>query len=218
MKKIYSNLKKLMPVAILAIVFSMLASCSSSNQFTSSFSKRKYMTGHYSDPVAKVKVEIRNTANVASTDVKEAVSESKMSLNKEVGKISESYTAADQKLSNYKAVQPALVSKHSSEKNMTNGLTAAADSKKNVNTIEQNSSATSSPDSIEKTTGDGGGHHHYLGLFFLCLFLGLIFLLLAAASVVGGSAAGLGLFAILAYLMWVAAIVFLILWIISLVA
>jgi hypothetical protein len=215
MKNFYSNLKKLMPVAILAIVFSMLASCSSSNQFASSFSKRKYMTGHYSDPIAKVKVEARNAVNIASSDIKEAVSESKITLNKEDGKISESNTTANQKLSNYKAVQPVLASKHSSQKSVTNGL-AAANGKKNVSTIEQNSSTTSSPDSVEKTAGEGG-HHHYLGLFFLCLLLGLIFLLLAAVSVVGGSAAGLGLFAILAYIMWIAAIVFLVLWIISLI-
>ena len=215
MKNFYSNLKKLMPLAILAIVFSMLASCSSSNQVASSFSKRKYLAGHYSDPIAKVRVEIKNAVNVASSDTKEAVNNSKIALNKEESKISESYAVAEQKSGN-KAVQPYQASKHSLQKNVTNEIAAAADGKKNVNTIEQTSSI-SSPDSVEKTAGDGG-HHHYLGLFFLCLLLGLVFLLLAAVSVVGGSAAGLGLFAILAYIMWIAAIIFLILWIISLVS
>ncbi len=215
MKNFYSNLKKLMPLAVLAIVISMLASCSSSNQVASSFSKRKYMAGHYSDPIAKVRVEVKNAVNVASSDAKEAVNNSKIALNKEEGKMVESNTIADQKSVNT-VVQPDLASKHLLQKNVTTGIAAAAEGKKNVNTIEQNTSV-SSPNSVEKTAGDGG-HHHYLGLFFLCLLLGLLFVILAAASVVGGSAAGLGIFAILAYLMWLAALVFLILWIISLVS
>jgi hypothetical protein len=217
MKNLYSSLKKLTPIVTLAIVLSMLASCSSSNQFASSFSKRKYMTGHYSDPIAKVKAEVGNAINVAATDNKKAMDNNAVTLKKEDGKITEP-SAADQKSASSKTAQPCRASKHSLHKNLANKIAAATSDKKNANSIEQNTSISTSPDSLEKTTSDSGGHHHYLLAFFLCLLLGLLFTVLAAASVVAGSAAGLGLFAILAYVMWIAALVFLILWIVSLVS
>jgi hypothetical protein len=217
MKNLYSNLKKLMPIAILVIVLSMLASCSSSNQFASSFSKRKYMTGHYSDPVAKVKTEIGNAVNAITSDNKKAADNNAVTLKKADSKISEPSAIADQKSGNAKAAQPYQASKHSSQKNVANKIAAATADNKNVTTVEKNSSIYSSPDSTEKTTSDGG-HHHYLALFFLCLLLALLFLILAAGSAVAGSAGGLGLFAILSYVMWLAAIIFLVLFIISLFA
>ncbi len=174
------------------------------------------MAGHYADPIAKVKVETGNTVNVASSDTRKVVSTG-ITVKNEDANTSESYTVVGQKSDNSRAVTPGQSSKHSLH-NLTNKAVVAVIGNKNANTIEQSSAIYYSPNSLEKIAGDGGGHHHYLGAFFLCLLLGLIFLLLAAVSVVGGSAAGLGLFAILAYVMWIAALVFLILWIVSLVS
>ena len=173
------------------------------------------MTGHYSDPVAKVKTEIGNVVKVATNDNKKAVDNSAETLKKEDSKISVPSTVADQKAANSKTVQPYKVSKHSSQKNLANKIATATADKKNANTVEKSSSINSSPDSLEKTTSEGG-HHHYLAYFFLCLLLALLFLILAAGSAVAGSAAGIGLFAILSYVMWLGAIIFLVLFIISL--
>ena len=64
--KIYSQSRKLFPFALVAFAVAMLASCSST-QVASSFSKRKYTNGRFSDPVAKVKTDFKrsNTTTVS---------------------------------------------------------------------------------------------------------------------------------------------------------
>jgi hypothetical protein len=48
------------------LLMTFLFSCSSSNQLASSFGKRKYMKGHFSDPIASVKTKYRPTVNIVA--------------------------------------------------------------------------------------------------------------------------------------------------------
>jgi hypothetical protein len=214
MKRNYSNLRKLIPFAIVAIVITMLASCSSSNQMASSFSKRKYMPGRFSDPIAKVKTGAANTIASVANDTKNVVNEIKTLAKAE--KTTEPSAIAQAKPVYIKADKPKLAAKASAQSHLAAKAVVMAVDKKEVNSTEQTSSVYASPNSLESTMSDNGGHHHYFGYFLICLLLMLLFLILAAGSAVSGSGGGALLFVLLYIFAGIAALVFLVLWIINL--
>jgi hypothetical protein len=210
---IYSKSRKLFPIALVAFAVAMLASCSSSNQFASSFSKRKYTPGHFSDPVAKVKQGNANTATAAIiVDNKVEANNTLLTKNeKATVKTNFSTPAKPANVKNDKPVATAL----KTLKQHVFGITKAPVNTSSNLSLQQTSTIQDTP-----AYGDHGGggdrpHHHYLLDCLLCLLLWLVFIILAAASAVGGSGAGLGLFAILAYIAAIAALVFFILWIVE---
>lgn len=217
MKNLYLNFRKLIPIAIVAIVVSMLASCSSSNQFASSFSKRKYMAGHYSDPIAKVKVESKNAVTIAANDNKKAINNN-ITVKKEEAKIAEPSTVTPVKSTNFKADKKDKLASGAASQHIVAKSEVPTVNDKN-NTVEETSTSIyASPTSAENTMHDSGGSHPYLLYFLVCILLMILFLILAAGSAAGGSGGGALLFVLLYSITGILALVFLILWIISLVS
>jgi hypothetical protein len=216
MKTFYSNFKKLTPVVVMAIILSMLASCSSSNQMASSFSKRKYMPGHFSDPIAKVKTGVENAIASAANDTKKAVNEIRTAEKTEEAKIAEPSVIAQAKPVSLKAENNKLLAKVSQNHVAAKAVVLAVDDN-NKNNVGEASDSYASPSSLESVQHDGGDHHHhYLGDAILCFLLAILCWIIALGSAVGGSGAGFGLFAILSYLLFIAALVFFIVWLIHL--
>ena len=214
MKTFYTNLRKLTPIVVTAIILSMLASCSSSNQMASSFSKRKYMPGHFSDPIAKVKTEAVNTIASAANSTKKVVDEIKTIAKTEEKNVAQPVAVAQVKATPSKTNKPRVATKTLSQNHVAAKLAVAVDTK---NTSMQETSATySSPSSLENVQHDSGEHHHYFLYFLLSLLAMILFLILAAASVVGSSGSGFFLWIALYYIAGIAALVFLVMWIISL--
>jgi hypothetical protein len=72
MTKKFTKIRMLFPYLGIVVAAGILASCGSSNQFASHFSKRKYTKGIFLDPVAKVKTQARdNSTEVAAVTKKE---------------------------------------------------------------------------------------------------------------------------------------------------
>jgi hypothetical protein len=67
MSKIQTNPIKTTSFIAGLVVITFLVSCSSSNQLASSFGKRKYMKGHFSDPVSSIKGKLK-PANTVSDE------------------------------------------------------------------------------------------------------------------------------------------------------
>lgn len=216
---IYSNSRKLFPIAFIAFALTILASCSSSNQLVSSFSKRKYTNGHFSDPAAKLNTSKKpGNSRLIENVVKQTVINSNLlTQNQEEyikvnfgHPVKSNFVKKDNPASRYLRTlkKTAFTITQSSASNSTNS---------NVS-LKETPTIQDSPSYSDHGGNDGGGHyhHHYLLDCLLCVLLWLIFIILAAASVVSGSGAGLGLFAILAYIAAIAALVFFILWIVDL--
>ena len=194
----------------------MLASCSSSNQFASSFSKRKYTTGHFSDPVAKVKAPNVNASVLTVTGNNDLPVN-----NVQLAKNEKPAPKAD---FNSPAKSGHVAEKNNSVfalmKTVKQGMYRIAkvpvNSEGNIS-LKGNSSIQDSPAMGDHGGGGGGSTHRpYLLYCLLCILLMLVFFILAAASVVSGSGGGLVFWAYLAYFAGLAATVFFVLWIIQL--
>ena len=218
---IYSKSGKLFPIALVVFAIAFLASCSSSNQFASSFSKRKYTNGHFSDPVAKVKASDK-PGNYNSSNLNTRVTNNLVANNAVIHQNQEKAIKVNfshpVKSEYAKKDKPAIAS-IVKFKNDIFSVTKSqvADNNAPYAAFRETSTIQDSP-AYGDHGGNGGrenGHHHYLLDCLLCILLWLVFLILAAASVVSGSGACLGLFAILAYIAAIAALVFFILWIVD---
>jgi hypothetical protein len=185
-------------VAIVLIV--SLASCGSTGSM-SSFAKRKYLKGHFSDPVdglssKSVSGSMRSTI-IAKHKVLNREHENMISSNPSPV-VSQSVPAAETKT-------PALNHKQPAKPSVATVLPVVPIVNNGpVVTERQPESITS----VNQTTGNEDGHH-YFGRFLLAALLALIFLILGIALLSG-------FLLIISYLCWLAAIVFFILWIIHL--
>jgi hypothetical protein len=181
-----------------------LASCMSTSQFAS----RKYTKGHFSDPIAKVNVDLipsgSNTPNtVAQVSPSKTVSTQNTKTTK-VAVVETKNTAPKQGLT--------FTTK---EKSVKVAVGAPAATYKDNVSLSENSVT-----GVTDHHGDGGGdeHHGYLWKALVCLLVAILLTILAAVVAVGG-AIGLGaVLYIFAVIFWIAFLVFCVLAILRLFA
>jgi hypothetical protein len=214
MKKYYSIFKAKLPFIAGITLLSFLASCSSSNQFASSFGKRKYTKGYYFDNVASVKpVNKQATGNTSNnTVVTNEEKQIEAAIEPVVAKQTPSVTKAI--MHNLKAaIAPAHKAKHDNS-----GAPAVA---ANNTTTSVNAAYSYAPDNVTSYHhgGDGGGgnEHHFGRKCLICLGIVFICAILTIATIpVGGGGGAWLLFAFIAYIAAICAIVFLVLWLVNL--
>jgi hypothetical protein len=205
---IYSKSRKLFPFALVAFAIAILASCSSSNQFASSFGKRKYTTGHFSDPVAKVKTDnkpgISNTIVQTTNGTNNAVASNNVLTKTEKTVVKVPFSAQKNK------PQVAKTTSTPNPVGLVIAKTPLVNSSDNVSLKESsNYQASQMASSSGYDGGNSGGRHHYLGAFFICLLLWLLFGLIYLITL--GPLVGF-----LAVICFIAAVVYFILWLVTL--
>ena len=199
-----------------------LSYCTTAPKTASSFGKRKYTKGHFSDPVAKIKTEYspyseNNTMASPQPNQKEDVDKSNFINKSEKKDIKANFTAATQ----------TLKTTISNQVKQTVGAIAnnIASSGNNNVSLKENSSVSSQP-------YDPGGHPYqheennkastYLLAWLISIIVALIcfFLFVGEANnIANGGSAAVSTGCLLLTLMviaFIAAIVFLILWIVAL--
>ena len=180
-------------------------SCSSSSQMASSFGERKYMKGHFSDPIATIKAKFAPDNTIAGPAVIH---------NKQKVEIPNSI-ASPYSIINAKALSPIVtktigLGKKQVMVNSTVGVSSAISFKGNAS-VKANSDESISEYHHDS---DSGSEHHYLKFFLIFLLISIIFLILLLL-VFGGSGAGV-LSLLISVACFIIALVFLFLWLISL--
>ena len=217
--KYFSKTGNFFKFVFLCLAIAFLPYCSSSDRGASSFAKRKYTKGHFSDPVAKVKTDYKSYG--AATTV------SPVNHLQNTGVENTPFTKTTASANNIDAN-----SNHANrdKQNTTGGINI---SKSPAVYGNGNASLKESSASLADHPYDhGGGHMYqhgdgdragtYLLVWILCLAGAILcFLLLATLSAssvgAGGSELGAGCFLLsFSTLLFIAALVFFILWIIEL--
>ncbi len=150
------KIRNFLPLLVVASAVMFLASCSSGNKFASSFNKRHYTKGHFSDPVAKVKTDY-NTSTAATMTHKVAkpaeIKDAPATHTNKAGINNNTQTppvtvAAN---SNHKSGKNSSITVHSSK---SKGLSVTKGSSNN----SQNS--TQKENTISKSESEGGDTHY----------------------------------------------------------
>ena len=164
MKK-HSTIRNISKFIFVSISLSFLASCMSTTQFAS----RKYTKGHFSDPIAKVNVDILPSVSNAATEL---VKQSQNIITKTQNILKVSTTVTETRLN--KTIQKKginFTSQQKSVKLVSNG----------PNTINKDN-ASLSENSVTTVTqtndhGNGGGSvggHGYLWIALVCLLVAIV--------------------------------------------
>jgi len=190
-------------VLLITTITVLFSACSSSNQIASSFGKRKYTKGHITSPIVKLKTEYKSYTITAPVIPLQKVSVENTTLTK---------TATADVKANFSAPSKSSIVFNQPGKSPLNAITknAETNTKDNVSLLENSTNAINIASGVGYQDHNGNAHrHHYLLDFFLCLLLFIVFGLLALSALSG-------FFGVLSWLFGIAAVVFFILWIVSL--
>ncbi|HXB13557.1 MAG TPA: hypothetical protein VNZ45_16330 [Bacteroidia bacterium] len=188
-----------------AFLITFLVSCSSSNQVASSFGERKYMKGHFSDPIATIK------ATYASTNIN-----SKPAITHNIQKAEILNTVSSPCSIMNRKVPSNVVTKAIGSGKKQGQLITPVNASSSISFKENTSLKVSSDESISEYHHNANAdtsEHHYLKFFLIFLLICLIFLLLILVFGASGAGVVCGLIAIASFII---ALVFLFLWLISL--
>jgi hypothetical protein len=187
------KIKKLAPILWLSIAAIMFASCSSSNQFASSFGKRKYMKGYYVDPkntgdevvASQTAATLKETSNITVSPKASAIGINEKPASSKIDDKKVAVIPASKSGLRY---QPVVANQASSEDKSTDQVA-------NVNSLSNEVLAsTNNANSIQNTTyrssSSGGGFfdikdhpiRFILTILFVVLIVVLIIVLVAAGA------------------------------------
>ena len=218
--KHFSKVRNLLRVTLLFGVVALLSYCTSSPKTASSFGKRKYTKGHFSDPVAKVKMEYKpydEDKIATSTQAAKSVGTENTTLTKISDKKKEiigTYVAAAKKVETVVEKQAKSIG-HAIAKSPLVVATNLS--------LKENSVSNSYPyveHGYIHEHGDDNKKSTYLLIWIIALVVSLLCLLIAAAAFsITTSTAGCSTGCILlsiSSLAGLVAIIFFILWLVAL--
>ncbi len=228
---ISSKLRNLVPAALVFVTVGFLASCTSSNKVASSFGKRKYTHGHFSDPVAKVKTNYKPAgpalaiAQPKGVDTKNTPAVQKFNSNTTTVATSDNKATAPVAATNSvtKAKHGLLninLSK-SSGLSISSGSTTLSLSSNNVSLKENSTNSQAGYNEHGSSSSDSGMNHYlkmcllFLAIWLICILLEIVF---AVGTATTGSAGSFGLavlFGLIGWICFIVSIVFFILWLVD---
>jgi hypothetical protein len=224
-----SKLRKLVPALFILLAVAFLSSCNSSNKVASSFGKRKYTKGHFSDPIAKLKMEYKpsNTAALSMAQPKKVEVKNTPAVQKSNTNASTT-VAANNKATNAVANTAGTQTRHEALKvhsSKSTGISIAYN--KLLTTSEKLGATTTQDNSVAgynehgSASSSSSGMNHYLKMCLIFLAIWLICILLVVVFAVGSVASGgtgfgaAVLFDLIAWICFLVSVVFFILWLID---
>jgi hypothetical protein len=205
MKKYPTTLRNLSKFLFVSVTIAFLPSCMSTTQFAS----RKYTKGHFSDPIAKVNVDLLPSG--ANTTF-EPAKQTKTIIAENSSKSAISVPVTETKISAAPKQHIIFTSKEKSLKVVVSNSPAGIN-KDNVSLSEN--SVTSVTEHHGDNDSGGGGGHHFLARALICLLIALLATILAIAVGLGGALGLAVLFYVIAVIAWIAFVVFAVLWLID---
>ncbi len=208
MKKHSTITRNISKFLFVSVAIGFLSSCMSTTQFAS----RKYTKGHFSDPIAKVNVDLlpsgANTAVAASGET-----QAKTIIAQNTKKSVASAPVAETRLNTAPKQQVSFTRQAKSVK-IALANSPSVTNKDNVSLSDN--AITAVTDHHDSGNGGSGSGHVWLRYALICLIIALIATIVGAIVFFGGAFLLAYLLYVIAGVAWLGFVIFMILWLVEL--